>query len=290
MTTQNSTTLSENLRLRARVHGASDVGRRRSSNEDQFLVARLRKSMLIDQCSFATNVDQVAEVEGHLWLVADGMGGHQGGETASQLTTAAIQDFALNSLKWFLQGRESSELLEDFANALRQTDLLLVEESRQHPELFGMGTTLTLAFFLGLHVYVFHVGDSRCYVVKGGRLHQVTHDHTLREALAAEGRLPTEPAVQERLSHVLTNVMGGAKSGIQVDMHKVRVESGDQLLLCSDGLTAMVPDADVAQVLLAQAESPASACRALMELANERGGDDNITVIVASFTDADLLA
>ncbi|MDZ4779500.1 MAG: protein phosphatase 2C domain-containing protein [Planctomycetia bacterium] len=266
------------------AHGATDRGLVRSGNEDQFLIAVLRKSMQIQQCSFSAPTTRVAHEAGHLWLVADGMGGHEGGETASLLATEAIEEFALNVLKWFfhLRGAEGSELLLEFEQALRSADQRLVHEAAHDPTLFGMGTTVTVAFFLASTAFVLHVGDSRCYLLKRGVLSQVTRDHTLRELLAGRGELPPDEATQARMSHILTNVVGGPSAGIHVDIHKVKVEPGDQLLLCTDGLTAMLTDAEITDVLLA-AVSSETACRALIEAANRGGGHDNATAIVARF-------
>jgi serine/threonine protein phosphatase PrpC len=270
--------------LQPHVCGATDRGLVRPGNEDQFLVAVLRKAMQIQQCSFSGPATRVANEAGHLWLVADGMGGHEGGETASMLATEAIEEFALNVLKWFfhLRGAEGSELLLEFEQALRQADQHLTHEAAHDPALFGMGTTVTVAFFLASTAFVLHVGDSRCYLLKRGELRQVTRDHTLRELLKSRGELPPDGPAQERLSHILTNVVGGPSAGIHVDIHKVKVKPGDQLLLCTDGLTAMLTDQEIAEVLIATANS-AAACSALIEAANGRGGHDNITAIVARF-------
>jgi protein phosphatase len=266
------------------VFGATDIGRNRSTNEDQFLTATLRKAMQIEQCSFASPETQIADEQGYLWLVADGMGGHAGGEAASMITVEAIEEFALNTLKWFFhsRGAEGAELLLEFEAVLRQTDKRLLREGSQHPELFGMGTTATVAFFMDDTVFVLHVGDSRCYLLANGELRLVTHDHTLLETLRARGQAPGEPSAQERLSHVLTNVVGGGQEGIQVDIHRLRVQAGDQLLLCTDGLNGMVDDRAIATEL-SNAATPREACERLIDAANRQGGRDNITVVVARF-------
>jgi PPM family protein phosphatase len=266
------------------VHGATDRGLVRSGNEDQFLIAVLRKAMQIQQCSFSAPTTRLAHEAGHLWMVADGMGGHEGGETASMLATEAIEEFALNVLKWFfhLRGAEGSELLLEFEQALRRADQSLTHEAAHDPTLFGMGTTVTVAFFLASTAFVLHVGDSRCYLLKRGELRQVTRDHTLRELLKTRGELPADEAAQERMSHILTNVVGGPSAGIHVDIHKVKVEPDDQLLLCTDGLTAMLNDQQITEILLA-ADSPATTCDKLVKAANARGGHDNVTAVVVRF-------
>jgi serine/threonine protein phosphatase PrpC len=275
---------SSDVRLTPNVRGATDVGRVRSGNEDQFLLAVLQKSMRIEQCSFTDPVTKLAPEQGHLWLVADGMGGHQAGEVASVLATEAIEEFSLQVLKWFLhlKGAEGSELLLEFEQALRRADQQLTHEAAVHPELFGMGTTVTVAFFMDSTAFVLHVGDSRCYLLRNGALRQVTRDHTLKELLSSQGQLPSEPRTQERLSHILTNVVGGNTAGIHVDIHKLALEVGDQLLLCTDGLNAMLSDEMISQSLQA-ADSPDEACHSLIQSANTAGGQDNVTVVVARF-------
>lgn len=271
-------------RLTPMVHGATDRGLVRSGNEDQFLVAVLRKAMQVVQCSFSAPSTKLAPDEGHLWLVADGMGGHEGGEVASMLAAEAIEEFALRVLKWFfhLRGAEGSELLLEFEQALRRADQQLTHEAAGHPELFGMGTTVTVAFFMDSTAFVLHVGDSRCYLLKNNCLRQVTRDHTLKELLLSQGQLPAEPRAQERLSHILTNVVGGNVAGIQVDIHKVRLEPGDQLLLCTDGLNSMLSDDHITDILQS-AVTPSEACQSLVAAANAAGGADNVTVVVARF-------
>ncbi len=271
--------------MRPDVWGATHQGLVREGNEDQFLVAVLRKAMRIEQCSFSSPATKLAADEGHLWLVADGMGGHAGGEIASKLATEAIEDFALHVLKWFfhLRGAEGSELLLEFEQALRRADRHLTKESAQHPELAGMGTTVTVVFFMDATAFVLHVGDSRCYLLKQGQLRQITHDHTLDEALRREGRLPADPASRERLSHILTNVVGGNSDGITVDIHRLRLEPGDQILLCTDGLNTMLSDREI-ETSLNSGSSAEEAGAALIQRALDAGGLDNVTTIVARFT------
>jgi protein phosphatase len=190
----------------------------------------------------------------------------------------------LNAFKWFLlsHGTDERLLLAEFQGVMQQTDRRVYEEATQQPQLWGMGTTLTLAYTLGRELYVFHVGDSRCYLYRQGALRQLTRDHTLVQELVRRGHLSPEEASTHKMRHVITNVVGGTEPGVQPEVHKERLEPGDVLLLCSDGLNEMVPDADIAAVLRAEPE-PARACERLVAEANQRGGKDNITVIVARF-------
>src|SRR5205085_2341669 len=159
-----------------------------------FLIARLRKAMRIEQSSVSPQRTQYADEEGHLLLVADGMGGHQAGEQASALAVEAVEEFALNTLKWFFDvgGEAANNVLDDFQTALRQADAKLFKEAAGHPELRGMGTTVTLAYSFANVLFVVHVGDSRCYVFRDGNLHQLTQDHTLVQEMVRGGALSPE--------------------------------------------------------------------------------------------------
>jgi protein phosphatase len=190
----------------------------------------------------------------------------------------------LDTLNWCLQLRSNATdaLLTEFRHALEQADVQLIHESRRRPELHGMGTTLTLAYCLGDTLFVAHVGDSRCYLLRRGLLYRLTRDHTLVAEMVRRGLLQPEEAEHHGYRHIITNVVGGAGPGVQVEVHKLPLEAGDTLLLCSDGLTEMVSDQEVLSVLQAEAD-PAGACARLVARANEEGGKDNVTVVVARF-------
>jgi protein phosphatase len=227
---------------------------------------------------------QYSDERGHLFLVADGMGGHQAGEQASALAVDHIEEFVLNTLKWFLhlRGTEGQTLLSEFHAALQQADARICKEAGEHPELWGMGTTLTMAYSLNRDLFIAHVGDSRCYLFRGGELHQLTHDHTLVQEMVRRGVLQPEEATHHRLRHVVTNVLGSTEPGVMPEVHKVQLEAGDVMLLCSDGLTEMVADADISAVLREEADLR-RACERLVALANEKGGKDNITTVLAGY-------
>ena len=146
----------------------------------------------------------------------------------------------------------------------------------------GMGTTLTCAYSVGNDLFVIHVGDSRAYVLRRGRLVRITHDHTLAQSYADQGLIPQAEVATHRLGHVLTRAVGTGEASPESDVHHLGIESGDRVLLCSDGLTRMISEAEIAERLAAH-DTSAAACKALVTLALERGGDDNVTVIVANF-------
>jgi protein phosphatase len=145
-----------------------------------------------------------------------------------------------------------------------------------------MGTTLTMAYLLWPRLYVVHAGDSRCYLLRGNRLEQVTRDHTVAQRLVDEGALSAADAEQSRWSHVLYNCVGGGTHEIKPEVYRARVEPGDALLLCSDGLSKVVPDETIRQEL-ARRQGAEQTCRRLVDLANEAGGPDNVTAVVARF-------
>ena len=273
--------------LVVKAFGSSDTGRVRPSNEDQFLIAELTKTMRIWQTSLSEPKAQFGNERGHLFLVADGMGGHRAGEQASALAVVAIEQFALNTFKWFFQSdkSEAQTALKQFETALHQADYRIVEESSEHVELSGMGTTLTLAYHLDGRVCVVHVGDSRAYIFEGDELRQITHDHTVTEDMVRRGELQPEQVAQHPLRHVITNVVGGNEAGVYVEAHALDVHAGDRLLLCSDGLTEMVANEAIATVLRSEPD-PEAACKRLVAQANDAGGRDNITAVVARFDPA----
>ncbi len=209
------------------------------------------------------------------------MGGHQAGEIASGLSLMAIEDFVLNTLKRFsnLQASEEQGALSALQDALCQADSRIFEETAKHPEWQGMGTTLTMAFAVNWRLFVAHAGDSRCYLYAGGNLQQLTQDHTMIAEMARRGMIPVEKVAGHPWRHVVTNILGGTKRGVQVELHSLDLHPDDVLLLCSDGLTEMVSEEHIAAVLQKE-NDPQRACERLITEANRLGGTDNITVIV----------
>lgn len=276
------------LALAVKSFGLTDTGRVRPANEDQFLIAELTKAMRVWQTSLPEKKMQLAEERGHLFLVADGMGGHSAGERASALAVLAIEQFTLNTFKWFFDsdGPDAQRVLAQFQLALRQADAQIVEEGADNASLRGMGTTVTLAYQLNAQLCVLHVGDSRAYIFRNDRLHQLTRDHTMVADLVRAGALKPEDAAAHQMRHVITNVVGGDRTGVFVEAHAVELHAGDHLLLCSDGLTEMVTDETIAAVLRALPE-PQAACERLLQEANAAGGRDNITIVIVRFDAAE---
>lgn len=272
--------------LKVHAAGLSDVGRVRENNEDQFLVAEVGRALRVQQSSLRQRGTLFAELHAHLLVVADGMGGHQGGEAASALAVETLEQFLLNAFT-FIVRLSGEEVLAEFQEALRAADARIFAEAAARPELTGMGTTLTVAYAVGQTLYVAHAGDSRLYLFRDRQLHQITQDHTLVRELVERGALSPEQAREHHFRHVITNAVGGSAQGIVAEIHKLGLEAGDVILLCSDGLTEMVPDVELAAAL-ASLPNPEEACRALVARANAAGGRDNVTAVVARFDPASI--
>jgi protein phosphatase len=262
--------------------GLSDRGQKRSSNEDCFVVAELARTLQVHHTNHPHNEASFSCHRGHVFLVADGVGGNKAGEVASDLTVRTIEEFLLNTLKRFsnLQASEEQGVLLDLQKALFQADARIFEEGTTHPEWQGMGTTLTMAFAVNWHLFVAHAGDSRCYLYSGDRLQQLTQDHTMTAEMVRRGLIAPEDQKHHPWRHVVTNILGGTERGVQAELHSLDFHAGDVLLLCSDGLTEMVSEEKIAAILREE-NLPQRACERLVAEANKLGGKDNITVIVA---------
>jgi protein phosphatase len=269
------------LKFGARTH----PGKVRENNEDHFLVARLAKSMQVCKSSLPDDgAVRFSDEQGYLMVVADGMGGAAAGEHASALAVGSLEGFVVNTFKWFLHlgRREQSVLFDELRRCLEHADRRVIERAQAEPHLEGMGTTLTMAYSVGSDLFIAHAGDSRAYLLRDGRLEQVTHDHTVAQMLVNLGGISAAQARKDARRNIVTNVIGGPRAGVQAEIHRLSIVAGDVLLLCSDGLTEAVDDAALAEVLN-QTPDPEAACDRLVELALAGGGPDNITVIVARY-------
>lgn len=264
-----------------RSYGLSDRGQKRESNEDCFAIAELARTLQIHHTNLPQSKTSVSSHRAYVFLIADGVGGSQAGEVASGLSVTTIEDFLLNTLKRFsnLQASEEQGALRSLQDALRQADSRIFEETAKHPEWQGMGTTLTMGFAVNWRLFVAHAGDSRCYLYSSGKLQQLTQDHTMPAEMARRGMISADKVAGHRWRHVVTNILGGPKPGVQVEVHSLDLHPDDVLLLCSDGLTEMVPEEQIASVL-EQENDPQRACERLIAEANRLGGRDNITTIV----------
>ena len=267
------------------VAGASDRGRVRANNEDSFLVARVERSLH----TVATNLpdgmvpDRFAERSFGM-VVADGVGGGAAGEVASRTALSTLVNLVLFTPDWIMRDgdAEAERFMSRMIDRYRQIGASIDTLSEGDPALAGMATTMTLAVSNGTDLFVTHVGDSRCYLFREGELLRLTHDHTYAQDLADQGLIRQNEVASHRLRHVLTRTLGPRGSEIEVDVRQLSLRDGDQLLLCTDGLTEMVPQEEM-RALLASAESADDACKYLIAAALAGGGKDNVTVIVARY-------
>ena len=229
----------------------TDVGLVRKKNEDSFYID-----------------DKL-----NLLIIADGVGGHQAGEVASQMAVKIIPAMIKEILK--KEDRIQDQILE--AVYKTHEDILIAAEDSL---LNGMGTTLVLAFYIDNKIYITHVGDSRAYLVRQNKLELVTEDHSVVFQLLKTGELTQEEAQHHPLKHMITQSLGN-KSHIFPDINCFTWSKGDYLLLCSDGLTDMVEDKKIEEIILLENRDLDAKCEKLLELAKKRGGKDNITIILA---------
>jgi serine/threonine protein phosphatase PrpC len=263
----------------------SDPGKIRQNNEDHYLVARLSRAFRpldtnMPASELPASVDDVA----YGMVVADGMGGMVAGEKASRLAIRTGVELVLNSPRWAtkIDDEEARLLITRMRDNLRKIDTALIGQARADRGLRGMGTTLTFAYSVGIDVFIVHVGDSRAYIYRNGRLEQLTRDHTVAQNLADAGAIKPEEVHRHATRHVLTNFVGGPSLGVDPEIATLQVQDGDFLLLCSDGLTEMVEDAEIVTILQ-EAGTCNAAAKALVAKALANGGRDNVTVILARY-------
>lgn len=245
------------MRIRPDVELAnlSDVGCVRTVNEDYFLYMEPPED------------DEFAR-RGRLLMVADGMGGHKGGEVASSLATDIVREDFLRA--------ESNDPRSILIDSFQRAHHAILEVSGNHRELQGMGTTCCAAILKDGNLTYGHVGDSRLYLIRGAHAQRLTEDHTLVNALLQRGVLTPEEARTHDQRNVLTAALGSEALTIAGDFAEVLLHAGDMLLMCSDGLHGVVSDEEMGS--LASENSPSETCRRLIALAKQRGGPDNITV------------
>jgi protein phosphatase len=263
----------------------SHPGKVRSTNEDYYLVARLERAMRTMFTNLSPgSVPDRSEETGYGIVVADGMDGDVGGEIASSTAVEVLVDLVLRTPDWIMRFDETSvnEALrraDQRFSALKET---LIQKAKADPSLSGMGTTLTLAYSLGATLAIAHVGDSRAYLFRHGVLRRLTHDQTMADLLAEVGAIRHEDVAQHPMRHVLLGAIATQGETAKPELIHLRLVDGDQLLLCTDGLTEMVSDAEIGKVLIGST-SAAEACRVLVDSALAAGGNDNVTVVLGRY-------
>jgi protein phosphatase len=264
------------------VFAKTDLGQTRDHNEDAFLVADLSTGT-------ASLMPDVREHDvgprGSLFLVADGMGGAAAGELASSMATEVIWQHLLTT--WSTDAETSAERFAmRMREAVERANAEIFQYAEEHPDARGMGTTLTMAGVLGADLYLAQIGDSRAYLVRRGRTHQLTRDQSLTQRLVDAGELSEEEAERSERRNIILQALG-PDINVRVDLSHQALRQDDVLVMCSDGLSGLVKRDEIGE-LAGRIPVLPELCSALIDLANQRGGPDNITVVAARFGGAGL--
>jgi len=249
-----------------RYAAASDIGRVRKNNEDSFL----------------------ADPSLGIFAVADGMGGHASGEIASQLAVESLRESIRKaSQEKAVPAKDGDTVILSspatiLSNSIRKANQRIYRSAQENAEWKGMGTTLVAVYFPDHSPVVGHVGDSRLYLLRQDTILQVTEDHSLVWEEYKQGRIPKEAIPLSPVKNVITRSLG-PQLNVDVDLKELETKAGDLLLLCSDGLSDLVQDEEMLREVNRAAGDLEGACRRLIDLANSRGGKDNITVLLISF-------
>ena len=264
------------------LFGLTHQGHVREENEDQFLLCTVHPQVRVHGTSLPAldELTQVGERLATIMLVADGVGGSAAGSRASRLATEAVTRYVATSLRCYQTA--STEGHDEFESTLRAAALdahaTVRNEANDRPDERGMATTLSLGIVVWPWLYVVQVGDSRCYLYQDGALRQITRDQTFAEEMVERGVFTREDADASPLAHVLSSALGASEALPEVTRVDVR-QRGCVILVCTDGLTKHVSDVEIAQ-RLERMTSAEQVCRELLALALERGGSDNITMVV----------
>ena len=264
------------------LFGITHTGRVRTENQDHFLLCTVQPHVVVHATSLpdVTALEPGADRLATVLLVADGVGGTAAGSVASRLATEAVARCVATAMRCY-HGAESpdeSEFIEALRGAAMGAHDVVRRESAEGQDAQSMATTLSLAVVVWPWLYVIQVGDSRCYLYRGGELRQITRDQTVAQDLVEQGVLARERAQGSPLAHMLSSAIGASEARPEISRVDVR-ERGCVILVCTDGLTRHVSDDEIA-THLGHMTSAEQVCRTLLELALERGGTDNITLVV----------
>lgn len=276
--------------VRIAAQGVTHRGKVREENQDQFLIVELAPSARVigNSVGLVDGSRLTSPPTSHLFIVADGMGGHLGGREAS---TRAIQYFVsaiLNSPSFRLQPAPKDQVA--FADILRNILIgahhELVRVAKSAPELKGMGTTLTAAYIVWPTMFVVHAGDTRCYLQRDAELILLTRDHTVAQQMIRAGTMDISAQERSPWSNVLVNALGAGADEVFADITTVDLRVGDRLMMCSDGVNKHTSDEQVKQIMIASSSLDVCA-RKLVDYALAGGGTDNITVLISDFESMD---
>jgi len=263
--------------VKVHLFAKTDLGKTRDHNEDNYLVADLtRRAHTLTPAVKSHDLGD----RGSLLMIADGMGGAAAGEVAAEMATDSVLGHLESA---WLADREvtAQRFAHHLKEAVETANTKIHTYAKEHPEVRGMGTTTTAAGVFGDHVYLTQVGDSRAYLIRNGTAVQITKDQSLMQRLVEAGELTEEEAAHSERRNIILQALGPDPK-IKVDLTYQELRRGDILVLCSDGLSGQVKKEEIGEIVTKAADLPA-ACDQLIALANERGGPDNITVIIARF-------
>jgi len=276
---------SPSKRFLVKFGASSHTGNVRSANEDHYAVVRRRRTSELILTDLSPSDLVLGDDSSYALIVADGMGGARFGEFASRLALRRMFELAQQATSWVMKftDMEVQQIRERVDAYVRKIQATLREYTEADPALAGMGTTWTSAHLLLPHVLIVHIGDSRAYLLHEGELCQITHDETLAQAFIDTGM---EPKDVRRFGHILLNNFGSDTDKVTAQVHQLQMSVGDQLLLCTDGLSDMIADEDIATILLHDTP-PQVTCDELIIEALKNGGKDNVTVVVATVVSED---
>lgn len=263
--------------VKLHLFAKTDLGKTRDHNEDNYLVADLTRR--VHELTPSVKNHDVGE-RGSLLMIADGMGGAAAGEVASEMAADSVYEHLEHS--WFADKEVTAQRFAyRLKEAVETANTKIHNYAKEHPEVRGMGTTTTAAGVFGDHLYLTQIGDSRAYLVRNGTAIQITKDQSLMQRLVEAGELTEEEAAHSERRNIILQALG-PDAKIKVDLTYQELRKGDTVVLCSDGLSGQVKKEEIAEIA-GKASDLSAACDQLIALANERGGPDNITVIVARF-------
>lgn len=261
--------------------GLTHQGRLRKDNQDHFLFGTLHKTMQVRGTSLPNGklLELPSQRLASFGMVADGVGGRAGGETASRTAVEAIASYMTQTVESFYTGnpRDEEAFLGSLERAARRGHEAVQARAQASGDDRGVATTFTMMIAVWPSLYLLHVGDSRCYRYREGSVQQLTRDQTMAQDLVDSGVLPPERAAESRFAHILSSSLGGQATRPEVS--RTSLQPGDVILLCTDGLTKHVSDERIT-ARLQHLDSSEQACRALVDDALEDGGTDNVTVLV----------
>lgn len=265
-------------------YGMTDIGQKRDVNQDQFIIGDLHKHISVEQSSVSLGITHsYGNVMGKLMLVADGIGGASAGEVASELAIKSTVEYLLSSMHWLALPTEADveRFVDDLKEAACFSHFVVRNDAENDPKHRGMGSTLTVAYVDWPMMYVLHIGDSRCYLQRQGELRLLTKDQTFAQQLYDEGMIDKEQFENSNYHNVLVSAIG-AQGEPNALVYQQKLEFGDRVLLCSDGVNLHLNVEQIGNVLSKDIPSD-QICKELVHHSNDAGGRDNITAVVAKF-------